>query len=85
MKVPNISIKNIRLVLDKVKSLEELSSLSQEDLSKLLDNKQYAEAIVDFLNKDYNPDLKENTKVNPAKKTHGAQQKYPPGTKKLRL
>lgn len=62
LKVPNITMKNVRLILSKVKDIRELSSLTADQLGEILDNKKFGESIIEFLTKRYTPETRSDSK-----------------------
>lgn len=53
LKMPGVSIKNYRRIMNKVENLAELCSLSEDQLAEIMDNKSSAKLLYDFINKDH--------------------------------
>lgn len=66
MKIPNITVKNVRQILDKVKNLTELTELKTEELTEIIGNQRFSEYIVEFINKEYVPEVKDPEKITSA-------------------
>nr|XP_039252732.1 DNA repair endonuclease XPF-like [Styela clava] len=63
LKIPGIDIINCRRVLNHVKNLLELSTLTEEQLASILDSKSNAQQLYEFFHKDYNPDKLQLAKI----------------------
>ena len=52
LKMPGINTKNVTAVMNSVENMSELSTLSLEKLSEILENGQNAKLLFDFLHAD---------------------------------
>jgi hypothetical protein len=52
LKMPGINTKNVSAVMNAVENLVELSTLSLERLTEILENGQHAKSLFDFIHSD---------------------------------
>lgn len=76
LKIPDITLKNVRLILEKVENMKDFSELTVDQLSDILDNRKYAENIIKFINKEYVLEVSDqNQSVQVSKQKSNARQK----------
>ena len=53
--MPGVNSKNYRLIMNKVQDLSELSTLNEEDLTRIMGNSHHAKLLSDFLHSKHKP------------------------------
>ena len=53
--MPGVNSKNYRLIMNKVQDLSELSTLNEEDLTRIMGNSHHANLLSDFLHSKHKP------------------------------
>ncbi|CAH1775707.1 unnamed protein product [Owenia fusiformis] len=71
LKMPGVNSKNVRYILTKVESIEDLTNKSQDEIAEILGNKLNAKQLWEFLHTEHKPESNEvNQKLQVKSKTY---------------